>query len=91
MSARAAAASRAPNHSRSDQTWEVLRARKERDGVRESLSQGQYPGHYIGLDALSGPTDAWFLDPYPSFAVAQQLREQQYTEPLNTELDAGLP
>lgn len=55
----------------------------------KAFRKAKYPGHYLGLDALSGSTEVWFLDPYPSFAVAQQLREQMNSEPLSSEMDAA--
>lgn len=54
-----------------------------------AFKKAKFPGHYLGLDSLSGPTDAWFLSPYPSFAAAEQYRELEDKEPLKSEVGAA--
>lgn len=51
--------------------------------------KAKFSGHYLGLDSMSGPGDAWFLTPYPSFAAVDQYHEEQEKEPLKSESDAA--
>jgi len=54
-----------------------------------AFHKAKFPGHYLGLDALSGQADAWFLSPYPSFAAAEQYRDLEEKEPLKSEVEAA--
>jgi len=54
-----------------------------------AFRKARYPGHYLGLDAVSGPVDVWFLEPFPSFAAVDQYRDLQDKEPLKSEFAAA--
>ena len=57
--------------------------------IARAFRKAKYPGHYLGLEAMSGPGDVWFVDAYPSFAAADEYREAQDKEPLRSEYDAA--
>ena len=54
-----------------------------------AFRKAKFPGHYLGLDSLSGPGEAWFLAAYPSFAVVEQNHQESDKEPLKSELEAA--
>lgn len=54
-----------------------------------AFRKAKFPGHYVGLDAVSGAADAWFLEPYPSFAAAEQYRQESDKEPLKSEFETA--
>jgi len=54
-----------------------------------AFRKAKFPGHYLGLDSLSGPGDAWFLSPYPSFAAIEQYHHEQDKEPLKSAVEAA--
>ncbi|HVP46502.1 MAG TPA: hypothetical protein VMT32_07960 [Bryobacteraceae bacterium] len=66
-----------PAHEKTEMEW-----------VR-AFRKAKFPGHYIGLDSLSGPGDAWFLEAYPSFAAAAEYREAEDKEPLKSEVESA--
>ena len=43
-----------------------------------------FPAHYVGLSAISGPSEAWFLQPTPSFATAEEWSKATDKEPLKS-------
>lgn len=43
--------------------------------------------HYLALTAMSGASEVWFLDAYPSFAAWEQYQNEQDKEPLKSELE----
>ena len=49
-------------HAKSEEAWPRL------------FAKGNVTSHYIGMTAESGPSDAWFLEPYSSFAAMQKER-----------------
>jgi hypothetical protein len=54
-----------------------------------AFQRAKFPGHYLGLDSLSGPGDALFLSPYPSFAAVEQYRQEEDKEPLKSAVEAA--
>ena len=47
------------------------------------------PSHYLGMTAESGPSEAWFLEPYDSFGAMQKEREAILSSPIAPELEAA--
>jgi hypothetical protein len=48
--------------------------------------KAKFPLHYLALTAMSGASEVWFLDVYPSFAAWEQYQAEQDKEPLKSEL-----
>jgi len=55
----------------------------------KAFRKAKFPGHYLGLDAESGASEAWFLSAYPSFAAAGEYRDLTDKEPLKSETEAA--
>ena len=45
-----------------------------------------FPAHYVGLATMSGTNEVWFIQPTPSFAVAEEWDKAGDKEPLKTTL-----
>ena len=60
----------------------------ETDYVR-ALRKAKHPGHYVALSAMSGPSEAWFIGGYPSFAASEQYQKESEKEPLKSELETA--
>lgn len=52
-----------------------------------AMSKAQFPGHYLGLDAVAGPGESWFIEAHDSFAGLEKADRAQQTEPLKGELE----
>ena len=49
--------------------------------------KAKFPLHYLALTSMSGASEVWFLDAYPSFAAWEQYQNEQDKEPLKSELE----
>src|ERR1700732_1079993 len=36
-----------------------------------AMRKSNHPSHYVGLTAMSGTSEVWFIEPMPSFAVSE--------------------
>lgn len=61
-------------HTKSEEAWPRL------------FQKGNVPLHYLGMTAESGPSEAWFLEPYDSFAAMEKVRADLGRSPLAPEL-----
>jgi len=52
----------------------------------KAYRKAKFPLHYLALTAMSGASEVWFLDAYPSFAAWEQYQMEQDKEPLKSEL-----
>jgi hypothetical protein len=52
-----------------------------------AFRKAKFPGHYLAIQALSGPNEVLFLDPYPSFATSSEYQKEMGKEPLKSETD----
>jgi hypothetical protein len=64
----------------------AVHEKAEMDYVR-AFRKAKHPGYYLALTSMSGPNEAWFLSPYPSFAVAGDYMKLSEKEPLKSEVD----
>lgn len=48
-----------------------------------AFSKGGYPS-YIGMDAMTGATQAWFIEPYASYESMEKAIQASQTEPLKS-------
>jgi len=48
--------------------------------------KANFPGHYVALKAISGPSEVWFLQPMASFEANQEYEQASEQEPLKSEL-----
>ncbi len=46
-----------------------------------------FPGHYLGLSALSGDNEVWFVEGFPSFEMSETWQAETDKEPLKSALD----
>ncbi len=53
----------------------------------KAYRKAKFPLHYLALTAMSGASEVWFLDGYPSFAAWEQSQNEQDKEPLKSELE----
>ncbi len=44
-------------------------------GVVAAAARANWPTHYIAMTTITGPTEAWFLTGYPSFAAWEKDRD----------------
>jgi hypothetical protein len=49
-----------------------------------TFRRANYPGRYIALAAISGPSQVWFIEPMPSFAVTEEYDKAAQKEPLKS-------
>jgi hypothetical protein len=49
-----------------------------------ALRKANFPQTYVGLDAISGPSVAWFIEPAPSFAKTEEWQKIGNKEPLKS-------
>src|SRR4051812_3502906 len=52
-----------------------------------SFRKANFPYHYLALEAMTGPGEAWFLSAYPSFAAMEDADAQFEKGPLKNEMD----
>ena len=64
----------------------AVHEKAEMDYVR-AFRKAKHPGYYLGLTAMSGPNEAWFVMPYPSFAAAGEYMKLSEKEPLKSEVE----
>jgi hypothetical protein len=55
-------------------------------GYVKALSKAGY-ANYVGMTALAGPREAWFMEYYPSYAAVEAARALGSKEPAKSELD----
>jgi len=51
-----------------------------------AFRKANHPAHYIAFTAMSGPGEAWFVQPMPSFAAAEEYDAASQKEPLKSAL-----
>lgn len=51
------------------------------------FQKGNVTTHYLGMTAESGPSEAWFLEPYDSFGGMEKARAQILQSPLAADLE----
>lgn len=51
-----------------------------------AFRKASFPAYYIGLQAMSGPGEMWFIQPMPSFAAAEEYDKAMDKEPLKSTL-----
>src|ERR1700752_818185 len=49
-----------------------------------TFRKANHPAHYIGLAAMSGPSEVWFIEPMPSFAANEDYEKASEKEPLKS-------
>ena len=53
------------------------------------FQKGNVTSHYVGMTAESGPSEAWFLEPYDSFGGMEKARAEILQSPLAGDLEAA--
>jgi hypothetical protein len=53
------------------------------------FQKGNVKTHYLGMTSESGPSEAWFLEPYDSFAGMQKERAEIQQSPLAADLEVA--
>ena len=53
------------------------------------FSKGNVTTHYVGMTAESGPSEAWFLEPYDSFGGMEKARAEIEQSPLAADLEVA--
>jgi hypothetical protein len=53
------------------------------------FQKGNVTSHYVGMTAESGPSEAWFLEPYDSFGGMEKARAEILKSPLATDLEVA--
>src|ERR1035441_2293752 len=53
------------------------------------FSKGNVTTHYVGMTAESGPSEAWFLEPYDSFGGMEKARGEIEQSPLAADLEGA--
>ena len=43
--------------------------------------------HYLALDTMSGPSEVWFLEAFPSFAAVEQMEKDTQKPPMKSDLE----
>ena len=66
---------RGPAHEKSEAAW------------AEVQRKGNLSAHYLAMTAESGPSEAWFLEPYNSMAEFEKFDAEAEKSPLKPELD----
>jgi len=64
-------------HEKSEQAW-----------VR-AFEKGNISSHYLGMTAETGPSEAWFLIPYDSFAAVEKARAEVGKSSVSGDLEAA--
>jgi hypothetical protein len=44
----------------------------EQEGFRKAFMKQNWPEHYLAITSLSGPSEAWYINSYDSFAAAEK-------------------
>ncbi len=44
----------------------------EQDGFVRAFAKANWPEHYLAMTSMSGPSEAWFINGYDSFAAAEK-------------------
>jgi|ERR1041385_4471363 hypothetical protein len=55
-------------------------------GYVRAFSKSKY-GHYLALETITGPGEAWFVEPYESYAALENSIRIAESQPLKSELD----
>jgi len=53
------------------------------------FQKGEVKTHYVGMTAESGPSEAWFLQPYDSFGGMEKARAEIQQSPMAADLEAA--
>jgi hypothetical protein len=53
------------------------------------FQKGNVTSHYVGMTTESGPSEAWFLEPYDSFGGMEKARAEILQSPLAADLEAA--
>jgi hypothetical protein len=53
------------------------------------FQKGNVKMHYLGMTAESGPSEAWFLEPYESFGAMEKQRAEVEQSPLAADLEVA--
>jgi hypothetical protein len=64
-------------HAKSEEAWPRI------------FQKGNVTMHYLGLTSESGPSEAWFLEPYDSFGAMEKSRAELDQSPLAADLEAA--
>lgn len=64
----------------------AIHTKVEMDYVR-AFRKAKHPSYYLALTSMSGPNEAWFISPYPSFATAGENQKLGEKEPLKSEIE----
>jgi hypothetical protein len=64
-------------HAQAEQAWPRI------------FQKGNVASHYIGMTSESGPSQAWFLEPYDSFGGMEKTRAEIQQSPLAADLEAA--
>jgi hypothetical protein len=54
-----------------------------------AFAKANYPAHYIGLQSMSGPEEAWFLEGHASFADVEKAEKASEAPVLKSDLKAA--
>lgn len=52
-----------------------------------AFHKAKFSAHYVALTSMSGPSEAWFITPYQSFAASEQAQKDSDKEPLKSEIE----
>ena len=52
-----------------------------------ALTKANFPVHYLGMDAVAGPTESWFIEAHDSFAGLEKSDRAAEMQPLKGELE----
>jgi hypothetical protein len=59
---------------------------KSESAWARTFARGNYPAHYIALDAMAGGNESWFVESHSSFADVEKAEKASDAEPLKSEL-----
>jgi len=51
-----------------------------------TFRKGNHPAHYVALEAMSGASEAWFIEPMANFAANEEFEKASDKEPLKSAL-----
>ncbi len=65
---------------------------KHEAGWPAAFAKANYSVHYIAMTSMSGPSEAWFIEPHDSFASLERADQEAEKNPtMQAELEALLP
>jgi hypothetical protein len=64
-------------HARAEEAWPRI------------FQKGNATSHYIGMTSESGPSEAWFLEPYDSFGGMEKARAEIQQSPMAADLETA--